>query len=64
MGALCLVHIFVHYFVSFKFLHGEDRADCFIIVLPMPCGCWYSVALPHGGVDLSAVCGCDILRSY
>ena len=37
-------------------LAEEARAGCFpLVVLLMPCGCWYSIALSHGAVGLAAV---------
>ena len=34
------------------------------IVFLMACDCKYSVSLPHGEVDWSAVCDCGIFWSY
>ena len=42
-------------------LEEEEKVDCVtIIVLQMYCYYKYSVALPHGAVDWSAVCDCGI----
>ena len=39
----------------------EKRAGCFALIFFLMSGdCKCSVTLPHGAVDLSAVCDCDI----
>ena len=39
----------------------EERAGCFaFIVFRMSCYCNFFVALSHGAVGWSAVCGCGI----
>ena len=54
----------MHYFVSDLVLRSseeEERAGCFaFIVFWMSCYCKCFVALPHGALGWSAVCGCGI----
>ena len=51
---------FVSIFVC-NHLEEEEKAGCFVMnVLKMYCFCRYSVSLPHGAVDRSAVCDCGI----
>ena len=45
----------VQYFVS-NHLDRNEKAVC----LQVSCGCYCSVALPHGAVGWSAVCECGI----
>ena len=54
------MHCFVSILVR-NHLELEEKVGCFaIIVLQMYRYCKCSVALPHGAVGCSAVCGCDI----
>ena len=53
----------VQLFVSLPVLQqfdGEERAGCFLV----SCVCYCCVALPHGAMVWSAVCDCNISRSY
>ena len=44
--------------LAFDHLEGDEKAFCFaIIVLQMYCYYKCSVALPHGAVGWSSVCG-------
>ena len=66
---VCLCFV-MHYFVSILVLQSslrgrEEKAGCFaIIVLQVYCCYKFAVALPHGAVGWSAVCGCGISWSY
>ena len=51
----CYSALYVHRF------DGEDRTGCFTLMFFLKhCGCYCSVALPHGAVGWSAVCDCGI----
>ena len=55
----------MHYFVSILVLQEEEKAGCFaFIVLQVYFYCNCSMALSHGAVGWSAVCGCVISLSY
>ena len=44
-----------------KLFDKEEKAGCFAcIVFWMSCYCKCPVSLPHGAVELSAVCDCGI----
>ena len=55
MFCLCFV---IHYFVYFLFcnyLDGEERSGCLtMIIFPISCDCYCSVAPPHGALGWSA----------
>ena len=60
VGVLCLSLFFLCItlcpFLSCNYLEEEEKAGCFaFIVLRVSCYCKYSVALPQGAVDWSAV---------
>ena len=59
------MHCITYVHSNFAILGEEERAGFFaFIIFPMSCYCKCSVALPHGAVDLSAVCDCGISGSY
>ena len=61
---LKMIFFFFFFFKSFRNTIGVSKGEkvgCFaIIVLQMYCYYKCSVALPHGAVGWSAVCGCGI----
>ena len=61
----CSGSVFVSCFIVRCFfviiLVGKGESCCFtLFVFLVSCDCYCSVALPHGAVGWSAVCGCGI----
>ena len=58
VGLQCVIVLFSDHT---HFIASIHEADCFtVFVLMVSCSCYCSVALPHGVVGWSAVCGCLI----
>ena len=72
MGCVCLFHVFLYsavcpfYFAIILIRKiKRERAVCFnCFVFLVYFDCYWSVALPHSALGLSAVYGCGISLSY